>query len=382
MDFALTPEQHQLQNSVARFGREYGDFAAWRRMVAAGHAFDTGNWRHMAELGWLGIAIPERDGGLGGTPVDTMVVMEGIGCSLALEPFVSSCVLAPALLAGAPVAVRETLLPGIAAGEVFVTLAQAEPNGRFDLSHVETIAVPHGGGHVLTGIKSHVMDGATADWFVVPARTRGEMDDTDGITLFLVAADAAGLVRENMRGPDHRHNARLTLDGVAATALLGSLHDGLAVLERAVDAAIAARLAEAVGAMDALRDMTLDYLKTRQQFGVAIGSFQALQHRMVDISTACEEARSMTYQAVLSLSLPRLARRRAISAAKARVGQTGMFVGHQAVQLHGGIGTSDELAVSHYLKRLLMIDLSFGNADHHRALFTLAEDSLALEMAA
>ena len=371
MDFDLTSEQEQLRDSVLRFGREHYDFAIWRRMVAGHAPFDVDNWHRMAELGWLAIGVPEEHGGLGGTAIDTMVLMEGMGRCLCLEPLVGSAVIAPALLQHATPVTRDRLLAEILAGETMVALAEGEPEGGFDLSWVATTATPDGDGYVLTGAKSQVSDGASAHWFMVPARTSGEVDDPHGITLFLVDANAPGLSRSSFRSPDHRHHARLSLDRVAvgADAVIGVTGEGLDLLEHAVDLAIVARLAEAVGAMDVLRDTTLEYLKTRRQFDAPIGSFQALQHRMVDIAIACEEARSMMYQATMRLGAPRAERRRAVSAAKALVGQHGIFVGHQAVQLHGGIGTSDELPVSHYLKRLLMIDLAYGNAAHHRALF-------------
>jgi alkylation response protein AidB-like acyl-CoA dehydrogenase len=371
MDFDLTPEQEQLHDSVLRFGREHCDFAAWRRIVADQSPFDPANWRRMADLGWLAIGVPEEYGGLGGSAVDIMVLMEGAGRCLGLEPLTGTAVIAPALLQHAAPSLRETLLAGIVSGDTLVALAEGEPEGGFDLAWIATAAKQEGDGFVLTGVKSQVSDGASAGWFIVPARTSGEVDDPAGITLFLVPADAPGLSQTGIRAPDHRHHARLALDrvSVGADTVIGSVGDGLGLLEYAVDCAITARLAEAVGAMDVLRDMTLDYLKTRRQFDVVIGSFQALQHRMVDIALACEEARSMMYQATMRLGAPRGQRRRAVSAAKALVGQAGLFVGHQAVQLHGGIGASDELAVSHYLKRLLMIDLAFGNADHHRRLF-------------
>lgn len=370
MDFSLSPEQEQLRDSVDRFAREHASFAAWRALTAAKRPYDVGNWRRMAELGWLAVAVPEEDGGLGGSPVDTMLIMEGIGRGLALEPYVGTCVIAPMMLPGMGAALRETLAAGIASGDTIVALAEAEQGARFDLSHIETRASPATDGFVLSGEKIHVLDGATADWFIVSARA------PDGIVLCMIPADAPGLTRTSLRAPDHRHNSRLRFANVAVPAA-HIVAGGLDLLERAVDHAIAARLAEALGAMDAARDLTLEYLKTRQQFGVPIGGFQALQHRMVDVAIACEEARAMTYQATMQLGAPRRQRRRAVSAAKARVGQNALFVGHQAVQLHGGIGTSDELAVPHYLKRLLMIDLAYGNADHHRGLFAIAEDSLA-----
>ena len=226
--------------------------------------------------------------------------------------------------------------------------------------------------HVLSGTKHHVPDGADADWFIIPARTSGAVDELAGISLFLIPRDAPGLKVERFRAMDHHRHARLTLDGVVGSTVLGEIGGGGMPLGQAVKRAVLAHCAEAVGAMDALREITLDYLKTRQQFGQAIGSFQALQHRMVDIAIACEEARSITYRATLEAEAGVMDKGRMASAAKARVGQCGLYVGRQAVQLHGGVGVSDELVVGHYYKRLMMLDLAYGNADHHKARFAKA----------
>ncbi|MFO1191133.1 MAG: acyl-CoA dehydrogenase family protein [Rhodoferax sp.] len=368
----LTPEQQMLQDGVERVVREHGRFEQWRQSTARGEAFDRTVWQQMAELGWLGLGLPEDLGGFGGNPADVALVMEGFGRGLLRQPYVSSCVLALRLLSlsTAPAAAR--LREGLIDGTKLATVAVAETQGRFDLGNVQTLATPLGGAYALSGDKCWVPDAPTADWIIVPARLAGR--EADGIALFLVPADAAGLQRQDLRSPDHQHFSSLRLAQVRldADALIAAPADGLAALEDAVDHAIVARLAEACGAMDAVSAMTLEYIKTRKQFGTTIGSFQSLQHRMVDMTIACEEARSILGPAVQSLGGAAGARRRAVSAAKTRVGQCGLFVGHQAVQLHGGIGTSDELAVSHYLKRLLMIDLAFGNSDHHLERFAAA----------
>jgi alkylation response protein AidB-like acyl-CoA dehydrogenase len=371
MNFDLTDEQRLLRDSVDRFGREHYDFPAWRARVDRGEGFDRGLWGRMAELGWLTLTVPEDLGGYGGTPVDTLVVMEGVGRSLMLEPYVSCGVIAPALLPHLARGDRDALMAEIMAGEAVLSLADAEPGARYDLASVETRAERRGDGFVLTGEKSHALDGAEADWFVVPARTAGSLADAEGISLFLVPRSAPGLTVRGLRAMDHRRNAVLGLDGVVldADALIGPADQGYPLLRHAIDLAIVARLAEALGAMEAAYEQTLAYLKTRRQFGQVIGSFQALQHRAVDMAIACEEARSMTYLATLSLDAEPAERSRAIAAAKARVGQTSLYVARQAVQLHGGIGFSDELAIGHYLKRLTMIDMAFGNAAHHRALY-------------
>jgi alkylation response protein AidB-like acyl-CoA dehydrogenase len=373
VDFSLTPEQVMLRDSIDRFVAEHGDFPAWRRRVADGSAVDTAAWAQMAQLGWLGIAIPEEAGGLGFGPVETMLVMEGLGRALCRVPYAGSCVVAPTLLQAGRV------LDGVAAGTMQVAVAADEADARFDLAHVATRAARDGAGWTLTGAKSFVADGASADWFIVPARTSGAVGDAAGISLFLVPASATGLAVQRHRGPDHHHHARLVLAGVAVAgdALIGAMDGGFAALEAAVDRAICAHLAEAVGCMETLRDTTLAYLKTREQFGATLGSFQALQHRMVDMAIACEEARSLLYLATMRLDGPVEARRPAVSAAKARIGQCAMFVAEQAVQLHGGVGTSDELAVSHHLRRLRVIDVLYGDAEHHRRRFAAATDAMA-----
>ena len=371
MNFDWTGEQLMLRESLERFGAEHYLPGARRGLLAEGAAGSRMRWKMMAEFGWLALALPDACGGLGGTAVDVMALMEVFGRHLMLEPYVTSCVFAPALLAQGTGGTVSRVLDGIATGDVQVSPALAEPGSGFDLSHVATSAARAAGGFQLSGTKSYAENGADADWFIVPARTAGAVDEGSGISLFLVPHDAPGLRRSGFRGIDYHRHARLEFDAVAvgSDALLGPLDGGLPLLEAAVDRAIAAHLAEAVGSMETLRDMTLAYLKSRRQFGVTIGSFQVLQHRMVDIAVACEEARSMTYHATLRLAADAAGRRRAVSAAKVRVGQTSLFVGRESVQLHGGVGTSDELIVSHHLKRLMMIDLAYGNADHHRMLF-------------
>ncbi len=377
MIFTTTPEQQMLQDGVERFVREHGRFEQWRKLTAQGAPFDEDNWRRMADLGWLALAIPEEDGGFGASVAETMIVTEGIGRGLLREPYVSTCVLAARMIGRAGSAEQRGLLGAIAEGKLRIATALGEAGGRFHLQHVDTRAEATANGFRLNGHKNWGPDAGSAQWLIVPARTAGAVDDTHGISLFLLQADTAGIQHTDFRSPDHSHQSHLRLEGVQlpASALLGTLHEGLALLEYGVDHAIAARLAEACGAMEAVAAMTLDYLKVRKQFGTTIGSFQALQHRMVDTTIACEEARSMLNLVRAHIDGPADARKRAVSAAKTRVGQCGYYVGHQAVQLHGGVGTSDELAVSHYLKRLAMIDLAFGNADFHRDRYIALSDA-------
>ena len=371
MNFDWTDEQLMLRESIGRFAAQHYGPATRRNLLAQGAAGSRMRWKMMAEFGWLSLALPDAYGGLAGTSVDVMALMEVFGRHLMLEPYVTSCILAPALLAQGSGGTVSRVLAAIAAGDTQVSPALAEPDSGFDLNRVAARAALVDGVFRISGTKSYAENGADADWFIVPARTTGDADERSGISLFLVPHNVPGLRRSGFRSIDHHRHASLQFDAVAVgtDALLGPLDCGLPLLEAALDRAIAAHLAEAVGSMDSLRDMTLGYLKSRRQFGATIGSFQVLQHRMVDIAIACEEARAITYHATSSLAADPVDRRRAVSAAKVRVGQTGLFVGRESVQLHGGVGTSDELIVSHHLKRLMMIDLAYGNADHHRGLF-------------
>lgn len=365
-----------LQDGVERIVRDHGKFEQWRQSTASAEAFDRRTWQQMAELGWLGLGLAEEHGGIGGSPADTALVMEGIGRGLLRQPYVSSCVLSMRLLTSSSQPSAIALLEGIANGTTLVTTAVAEAHARFHLNRVRTTATQTSDGFILNGEKSWVPDASSANWIIVPARTAGSEDAHDGISIFLLPSDAPSLQRRDFRSPDHQHIGQLQLQQVRlpATALLGPLHGGLSLLEEAVDHAIVARLSEACGAMEAVAAMTLEYIKTRKQFGTTIGSFQSLQHRMVDMMIACEEARSILGPALQSLAETADMRRRAVSAAKTRIGQCALYVGHQSIQLHGGIGTSDELAVSHYLKRLLMIDLAYGNSDHHLERFASAAE--------
>jgi len=371
MDFEPGEEQVMIGDSVALFGARH--YPASERLKGLTDSADAeqARWREMAELGWLGLDIPDHRGGAGGTMFHVMAVMQGFGRHLMREPFVTRCVLSTALLAAGSTELADRLLRETASGTANLALGVAEARAGFSLHWVETTAEAVAGGFRLTGHKSHAPDGADADWYIIPARSHGLVDDRDGLSLFLVPRAAVGLTIHPFRSIDHHRHATLDLDGVVVdgAALLGPLGQALPLLEAAVERAIAAHLAEAVGSMDALRDVTLEYLKTRHQFGKPIGSFQALQHRMVDMDTACEEARSMVYHAFASLDGDAAHRRRAIMAAKVRVGQCGLYVGRQAVQLHGGLGMSAEHIVSHHLKRQMMLDLAYGNAEFHKKRF-------------
>jgi len=363
MDFVYSDEQAMLRDSVDRYGQDVWAPSNRLKMLEEGPEGAGRRWLEMAAMGWLMLPIAEADGGLDGSAVDVMALMEAMGRHLIVSSFVTTCVLVPALIGGNPAA--SDILAAIGAGEAIAAAALVDSPNDPDPAFVETHAVQAEGGWQLIGTKAHVEDGADADWFVVSARTAGVPGDRDGIGLFLVARDAAGLTVEGFRSIDSHRHARLGLEGVQAVAV-GDTGAALPIIEAAIDRAICAQLAEATGSMEASAAETLEYLRTRQQFGAPIGTFQVLQHRMVDMTIACEEARSMTYHATLHLDGDSTARGRAVAAGKVRVGQCGLLVGQQAVQLHGGVGVSEELIVSHHLRRQMMLRLSSGGVDYHR----------------
>ncbi|MCH8183072.1 MAG: acyl-CoA dehydrogenase family protein [Proteobacteria bacterium] len=369
MDLSYTNEQNLIRDSVQRFARDSYPFDARRRLGETSEGFSRGTWKTFAELGWLGVALPEAYGGSGGSAVDVMILMEAFGRALVVEPYFTAAVLGgTALLLGGSEAQKRSLLPRLAAGELLPTLAFAEPQSRFDLGDVQTTARQDGAGFVIDGAKSVVFHAVSADIVIVPARTSGERRDEHGISLFLVEGDAAGLTRRDYPTVDGHRASELKFENVrvGGDALLGARDAALPLIETVVDHGTSAVCAEAVGIMAALYEATLEHLKTREQFGQPIGRFQVLQHRMVDIFAMCEQARSMALMAALTVGGPDpTARRKAVSAAKNYIGRAGRFVSQQAVQLHGAMGMTDELIIGHYFKRLTMIDTLFGNADHH-----------------
>jgi alkylation response protein AidB-like acyl-CoA dehydrogenase len=375
MDFNYSDEQTALQETLRRFiDRDYGFD---RRRVLAGSTlgFSAEAWTQYADLGLLSLPFPEEFGGLGGTAVDVMLVMELIGRGLLLEPFLSTIVMCGGLIrdAGAET-LKRTLLARIGAGEIKLALACYEAAGRYDLSQVACSAVRGSHGRWrLSGHKTVVLDAPSADFLLVSARSSGAAHGARGISVFLVGRESVGLTLNGYPTQSGGRAADVRLEDVAldADALIGTAEQGLALVERAVDRGIAALCAEAVGIIAALNEATLNYLKTRKQFGVPIGKFQALQHRMADMLIAAEQARSMAViAAVYADSEDAAERRRAVSGAKAYIGQAARLVGQQAVQLHGAMGVVDELIVSHYFKRLTMIDMSLGDADFHLARFS------------
>jgi alkylation response protein AidB-like acyl-CoA dehydrogenase len=372
MDFNLSDEQRQLKDSVERFVRDQYAFDKWRKTVTTEAGFREENWQQIAELGWLGVAVPEEFGGLGGNAVDIAVIMEGLGQGLVVEPYFSTAVLGGGLIAnGASDAQKKALLAPLVEGKLKLAFAFAEHQARFNLSDVAVAAKKNGAGYVISGQKCVVFDAAAADQLIISARTAGGSAEAKGISLFLVDKKAKGLTVKGYRTLDHRRAADVSFDQVAvgADALIGKPDEALPLIESVADHAISALAAEAVGCMQVLCDTTNEYLKTRKQFGRPIGQFQVLQHRMVDMWIALEQARSVNYMLAVKVSEPPRERAKAAAATKTTIGQSGRFVGQQAVQLHGGMGMSDELNVGHYMKRLMMIDLLFGNADHHRKRF-------------
>ena len=374
MDFNFTEEQTAVQDTVRRFiAKDYG-FEQRRALAKSAEGFSRVHWRQFAELGLLALPFPEEFGGINGSAVDTMLVMEAFGRGLVLEPYLATVILAGGLIRDAgSQAQKEDLLPAIAGGELLMALAHCEPGTRYELNHVATMAKPDGSGWKLSGAKAVVLGGGAADKLIVLARTTGGARDKDGLSLFLVNSNAPGVSVRSYPTQDGARAAEIKFDGVSivSEALIGTKGGALSAIERALDYGIAALCAEAVGAMVALNEATLEYLKTRKQFGTPIGRFQTLQHRMVDMVFATEQARSMATLAAVKVDSPDAAeRRRAVSAAKAYIGQQLRYVGQQAVQLHGGMGVVDELNVAHYFKRLTMINATFGDADHHLGLFS------------
>jgi pimeloyl-CoA dehydrogenase small subunit len=371
MDFELSDEQRLLRQSLERLLAERYDFAARQRFAKEPAGFSEALWRQYAELGLLALPFAESDGGIGGGPVETMIVMEEFGRALALEPYLATVVLGGGFLRlGGSAAMRAALVPQIAGGGLRLAFAHAERQARYHLSDVATIARRDGTGFVLDGAKSLVLHGDAADKLVVSARLSGAQRDRDGLALFLVDAAADGVARRGYPTIDGLRAAEVTLANVrvAADAAIGEPGDAFGLIERVVDAAIAALAAEAVGAMAAMHALTVDYLKTRRQFGVPIGNFQVLQHRAAEMLIALEEARSLALYATMMADEPDATeRRKAMAAAKVQIGRSGRIVGQGAIQLHGGIGMTMEHKLGHYFKRVTMIDTLFGDADHHLA---------------
>jgi pimeloyl-CoA dehydrogenase small subunit len=371
MDFELSEEQRLLQDSVARLLADRYTFEHRKKYLREPHGWSAGLWARYAEQGLLGLPFAEEYGGIGGGPVEVMLVMQELGRWLALEPYLATVVLAgTAVRLGASEAQKAELLPAIAGGRLKLTFAHGERQARYDVTDVTTTARREGEAWVLDGAKSVALHGDSADRLVVSARTSGERDDSSGITLFLVDGDAPGLARRGYTLRDATRAAELSLTGVRTgnDRVLGEVGNGLPIIARVIEAGIAAMGAEAIGAMETLHAMTLEYARTREQFGRPIGQNQVVQHRLADMLMSLEQGRSMTMLATMSIEEPdAAARARAISMAKVGYGQAARFVSQQAIQLHGGIGMTEELAVGHYFRRCMVIEHSLGDCAFHLA---------------
>jgi pimeloyl-CoA dehydrogenase small subunit len=369
MDFELSEEQQLLRHSCERYFADHYQFESRQRYAHEPRGWSLIAWKQYADLGLLGLPFAEEYGGSAGGPVETMIVMEQIGRALVLEPYLATVVLGGGLLRlGGGEAMRSNLIPKIAAGELSLSFAHSERQARYDLADVAATARRDGAGYVLDGAKTLVPHGDTAEKFVVSARLSGAQTDRNGLALFLIDATAPGVSVRGYPTVDGLRAAEVTLSNVHADAAAAIGEPGAAfpLIERIADNAIAALCAEAVGAMAAMHESTVDYMKTRKQFGVTIGSFQVLQHRAADMLIAVEQARSMAMLATMMAAEDDVRERRAaISAAKVQIGRSGRFVGQQAIQIHGGIGMTMETKVGHYFKRVTTIDATFGDADYH-----------------
>lgn len=379
MDFNFSEEQQLLADTVQRFVRDTYSFETRRDILKRKEGWSRETWQALANLGLTALNVPEEHGGLGNGPVETMLVMNALGEGLVLEPFLAAAVVTPVFLTRiGDKAAAEQLFPSIASGERIVILAHQEPQTRGEINHVVTRAEKTSGGYVIHGLKNVIIGGGAADELLVSARTAGRTGDTDGISVFRVDPKAAGVTVKDYGTIDGLRAADIELKKVSvpASALVGAEGKAFAAIEAAHDQALSALCAEAVGIMKAVNATTLDYTKNRKQFGQPIAKFQVLQHRMADMFLHGEQARSMSYLAAIKCVEDDAGeRRRALSAAKAIVGQAGRFIGQQAVQLHGGMGMTDELMVSHYFKRLTAIDLTLGDADFHTQQFIASSNA-------
>jgi pimeloyl-CoA dehydrogenase small subunit len=369
MDFDLSEEQRLLKESVDGLLTDAYDFDSRKKYMMEKGGWSRAIWSRLAEQGLLGLPFAEADGGFGAGAVETMIVMEALGRALVLEPYLATVVIGGGFLRhGGSAAQKEAHIPGIIDGSKTFAFAQLEKNSRYDLNDVVTSAKTKGDGWVIDGEKFVVSNGENADTLIVTARTRGGRHDASGIGVFLMPADAKGVSRKGYPTQDGLHAADITFTGVevGADAAIGDPDNALPLIERVVDEARAAMCAEAVGAMDESLKTTVEYLKTRKQFGVAIGSFQSLQHRAADMFVALEQARSMSMFATMASDFDDAKERAtAVAAAKVQIGKSGKFIGQQSIQLHGGIGMTMEAKIGHYFKRLTMIENSLGDSEYH-----------------
>jgi len=369
MDFDLSEEQRLLKESVDGLLSDAYDFDARKKYMAEKGGWSKAIWSKLAEQGLLGLPFAEADGGFGAGAVETMIVMEALGKALLVEPYLPTVVIAGGFLRhGGSAEQKAAHVPAIIDGSKSFAFAQLEKNSRYDLNDVVTSAKKKGGGYVIDGEKFVVTNGENADTLVVTARTKGGQRDKSGIGVFLVPSNAKGVAKKGYPTQDGLHAADITFTGVevGADAAIGDSENALPLIERVVDEARTAMCAESVGAMDESLKTTVEYLKTRKQFGVPIGSFQTLQHRAADMFVAVEQARSMSMFATMASDFDDARERAtAVAAAKVQIGKSAKFVGQQAIQLHGGIGMTQEAKIGHYFKRLTMIENTFGDTDYH-----------------
>lgn len=369
MDFDLNPEQQQLADAIARWAEKDYSFEKRKQIIGTDAGISAAAWRALSELGVMALPVPSAHEGFDGTAIDQMVVMQALGRALVVEPVFATALGVQFLkLAGG----YGEILRKVANGEMVLACALGERQSRHELANIATTAGRSQDGYVINGSKAAVLHGAQAGCLIVSARSSGAPGDTDGMSLFIIPTDSAGIHLHDARSNDGMRMATInfTQVQVPASSLLGTEGGGWPLLEAATDHGIALLCAEALGVMEALTDATLAYLKTRQQFGVPIGKFQVLQHRMAEMFIQLEQARSMTLLAAVNASADSAQeRRRVISAAKARVGEAMRYIGQQAVQLHGGMGVTNELPAAHYFKRLSTIELTLGDTDHHLSRF-------------
>ncbi|MFZ6644404.1 acyl-CoA dehydrogenase family protein [Undibacterium sp. TJN25] len=369
MDFSLTQEQKQFAEAVRRWVEKDYNFETRKKIVESEAGVSDTAWAALAELGATALPVPEDQGGFSGSAIDMLVVMQELGRGIVIEPYFATVLGAEFLKKAGG---HDSVLEQVAGGEIKLAAALSEKQSRHDLFDIAATATKNADGYVLNGTKTVVLHGAQANKLVISARNSGAQRDTDGISLFLVDADTAGLTRRDYRTIDCQRAADISLNNVQvpASALIGAAGAGWDIIDAVSDYGVTLLCAEAIGLMEALTAATLEYLKTRQQFGVPIGKFQVLQHRMAEMFMEMEQARSMATLAAVKVSSSDVEeRRRTVSAAKARVGQAARYVGQQAVQLHGGMGVTNELPAAHMFKRLTMIEVSLGDTDHHLARF-------------
>ena len=373
MDFTFNEEQTLIQDQVDQFVQKEYDWETRQSLSNSDLGFGEDNWKKFAELGWLGISVSEESGGFGGSAIESMLIMEAFGKGLVVEPFLETMIMSGGILDnhGSDQQKSSILEPAIA-GEMQLALAYAEPQSRFNLSDVVTEAKEEGENFILNGYKSVVMNGPSAEKIIVSARTSGSQMEEEGISLFIVDAASEGLNRTNYKTVDGKRASDITIENLSVSNenIIGQINSGFAILDSAIDTAILAISAEAVGAMEVLYKTTVEYTKTREQFGTAIGKFQVLQHRMVDIFMEYEQCKSLLYMATMKHEEGSVDAKKAISGLKYQVGKAGKFIGQQAVQLHGGMGVTDELNVGHYFKRLTTVGTIFGNTDYHLKKYT------------